>query len=104
MESSFLELRCKEVVNIVDGRKLGHIIDVVFDLSTCAFLGIVVPGEKAFWMVFKSSAELFIPVNQIRKIGEDTILVELFTTSVTPPNNIKNPQICDVKFYKNQKK
>lgn len=104
MESSFLELRCKEVVNIVDGRKLGHIIDVVFDLSTCSLLGIVVPGEKAFWLVFKTNAELFIPVHQIRKIGEDTILVELFTTSVAPPNKVNNSQICDVKSNKNQKK
>lgn len=80
METSYLELRCKEVVNVVDGRKLGHIVDVVFDLANGCLLGLVVPGEKSFWNVFKSGTELFISLNQIVKVGEDTILVELHTT------------------------
>lgn len=78
MDTSFLELRCKEVVNIVDGRKLGHIVDVVFNLQNGCLLGLVVPGEKSFWNVFKSGTEFFIPINQIVKIGEDAILVEIF--------------------------
>lgn len=80
METSFLELRCKEVVNIVDGRKLGHIVDIVFNLSNGCVQGFVVPGEKSFWNVFKSGMELFIPLSQIIKIGEDAILVELYAT------------------------
>ena len=74
-ECSFLELRCKEVVNVVDGRRLGHVTDVV--------LGLVVPGNKSFWNVFKNGTELFIPFTQICKIGDDTILVELYSTSPT---------------------
>ncbi len=81
METSFLELRCKEVVNVVDGRKLGHIVDVVFNLQNGCFLGIVVPGDKNFWNVFKNNMELFIPLSQIVKVGEDAVLVELFTTT-----------------------
>ena len=81
METSFLELRCKEVVNIVDGKKLGHITDVVFDLSNCCLLGFVVPGEKNFWNIFKGNTELFVSTNQIVKIGEDAVLVELHTTT-----------------------
>lgn len=77
MDTSYLELRCKEVVNIVDGRRLGHIVDVVFNLSNGCLLGIVVPGETSFWNVFKSGTEIFIAINQIVKIGEDAILVEL---------------------------
>ena len=75
MDTSFLELRCKEVVNVVDGRKLGHIVDVLFNLQTGCLLGVVVPGQKSF---FKSGAELFIALSQIVKIGEDAVLVELF--------------------------
>ena len=85
MESSFLELRCKEVVNVVDGKKLGHIVDIVFELSSGRITGLVVPGEKNFWNVFKSSGEIFIPYSQICKIGDDTILVELY--SCAPPKN-----------------
>ena len=80
METSFLELRCKEVVKIVDGKKLGHIVDVVFDLTSCCLLGFVVPGQKSFWNVFKGNTELFVSTNQIVKIGEDAVLVELHTT------------------------
>ncbi len=62
MESSFIELRCKEVVNILDGRKLGHIIDLVFDLGSARVLGFIVPGEKTGWNVFKNSSHLFLMV------------------------------------------
>ena len=84
MDTSFLELRCKEVVNVVDGRRLGHIIDVVFNLESGYLQGVVVPGEKKFWNVFKNSPELFIPLCQIVKVGEDAVLVELFSNN--PPN------------------
>ena len=79
MESSFLELRCKEVINVVDGRRLGHIIDIVFELQTGRITGLVVPGNNNFWNVFNKNSELFIPYSQICKIGEDSILVELYT-------------------------
>ena len=81
MDTSYLELRCKEVVNLVDGKTLGHIVDVVFNLASGCVLGIVVPGEKSFWNVFKSGTEIFIPLSQIVKIGEDAILVELYGTT-----------------------
>lgn len=88
MESSFLELRCKEVVNVVDGKRLGHIVDIVFELSTGNITGIVVPGDKNIWNVFKSGGEIFVPYNQICKIGDDTILVELYSTAPRTSNTI----------------
>lgn len=90
METSFLELRCKEVVNVVDGRKLGHIVDVIFNLETACILGVVVPGEKSFWNVFKGGAELFISISQIVKVGEDAVLVELFANQNSNPAFICN--------------
>lgn len=80
-----MELRCKEVVNVCDGRKLGHIVDIVFDLPSARVLGLVVPGEKSFWGMFKAPSQLFIPFACIVKIGEDAILVEL--TAQAPPAN-----------------
>ena len=77
MESTFIELRCKEVVNILDGRRLGHIIDMAFDLGSARVLGFIVPGEKTGWSPFKNSNQLFIPYGCVVRIGEDTILVEL---------------------------
>lgn len=78
METSFLELRCKEVINVVDGTRLGHIVDIVFDLPSGQICGIVVPGNKTIFSFLKGSNDLFIPFKQICKIGADTILVELF--------------------------
>lgn len=78
METTFLELRCKEVINVVDGTRLGHIVDIVFDLSTAKIQGIVVPGNKTIFSFLKGGNDLFIPFSQICKIGSDAILVELF--------------------------
>ncbi len=82
MEATFLELRCKEVVNILDGRRLGHIIDMVFELGSARVLGFIVPGEKTGWNIFKSTDQLFIPYGCVVKIGEDAILVELSSQGV----------------------
>lgn len=92
LECSFLELRCKEVINVVDGKRLGHIIDVVFDLQCARITGLVVPNNRSFWNVFKSGQELFIPFTQICKIGEDTILVELYSPCPTPNAFVLNKE------------
>lgn len=89
METSFLELRCKEVINIVDGRRLGHITDIVFSLPNAYVMGIIVPGgNQCLWNVFKSGDSLFIPWQQIIKIGEDSILVEIANNAYQPNNFI----------------
>ena len=77
MESSFLELRCKEVINVVNGKKLGRIIDIVFDLRTGCIKGFVVPDSHKT-SFFKSPQTIFIAYHQICKIGTDTILVEVY--------------------------
>ena len=76
MEISFCELRSKTVVNLSDGRKLGRIIDLVYDEITARVLGLVVPGSRPFGF-FRAREDIFIPYHCICKIGEDTILVEL---------------------------
>ena len=48
MEISFTDLKQKEVVNIFDGKKLGRIIDILFENSTGTVKGVIVPGEKKF--------------------------------------------------------
>lgn len=77
MEVSFCELRSKEVVNIYDGRSLGHIIDIVIDTHCARVAGIVVAGDRNFFNIFKSNSDFFIPYNRICRIGKDIILVEL---------------------------
>lgn len=78
METSFQELKCKQVVNTVDGKCLGHITDIVFDVATACTLGFVVPQSTGFFGIFKGNKDLFIPFDCVCKIGVDVILVELY--------------------------
>ncbi len=80
MENSFTELRSKLVVNLVDGKKLGHIIDLIFEERSAKILGVIVPGAKSFFSIFKPKEDIFIPYHNICKIGEDTVLVQLTPT------------------------
>ena len=74
MEISFSDLKNKEIVNVLDGKKLGHIIDILFEGSNGSVKGIVVPGEKK---LFRKNEDIFVPLQLIRKIGDDVILVRL---------------------------
>ena len=71
METSFSELRTKEVINTADGRRLGKVCDLVFCYPENRVLGIVVPGGRGFGF-WKS--EQFIDMKNIIKIGDDVIL------------------------------
>ncbi len=87
MEVSFQELKCKQVINTVDGKCLGHITDIIFDIVTAKALGFIVPqSSSGFWGLFKGSKDIFIPFNCVCKIGVDVILVELYVEdNKTPP-------------------
>jgi len=80
METSFTELRNKEVINVLTGRLLGNVCDIILDLRRNCIIGLVVPGCKSFFNIFKPSQEIFIPFNSICKVGEDVILVEVLET------------------------
>lgn len=74
MDISLAELKEKEIINILDGKKLGRIIDVLFDIETGVIKGIVVPGERK---IFKKSEDIFISLEKLKKIGDDVVLVKI---------------------------
>lgn len=80
MEISYSELRSKEVVNTLNGARMGKMIDMIIDANGKNVLGIVVPGERK---LFKSCEDIFIPWRNITKIGEDVILVCLESSMLT---------------------
>ena len=73
---SFCELRSKQVINVIDGKVLGRICDVVFNRQSAKVLGFVVPGEGTF-SLFRRKGDVFIPFERVCKIGVDVVLVEL---------------------------
>ena len=95
---SYSELKCKQVVNVVDGKCLGRIIDIVIDVHSCKVLGLVVPNPScSSWSLFRRGKEVFIPFNAICKIGIDVILIELYVENDDhrPPPPPKKPPLKD---------
>ncbi len=90
MEISFSEFRSKMVVNLTDGRRLGHVVDLIFDQNSAKISGVVVPGGRGGF--FKSKEDLFIPYQYICKIGLDTILVQLNPINSNPNTQNVNTQ------------
>lgn len=87
LETSFTELRNKEVINVLTGRLLGNVCDIVVDFRRNIILGLIVPGSKSFFNFFKSCHEIYIPYNSICKIGEDVILVEVIESAQKKKKN-----------------
>lgn len=87
---TYTELRRREVINGSDGRRMGHIVDMVFSVPDGKVCGIVLPyGKKG---IFCKSQDLFIPWQCVQKIGEDVIIVEIADSPMcvpTPPQHCK---------------
>ena len=77
LRTTFSDLKCKEVINICDGGRLGCVTDLGLDLCTGTILSIVVPGERRMLGLIRSRDGIVIPFCRIQKIGEDVILVDL---------------------------
>ncbi len=71
------ELREREVINTCDCKRLGCVVDLVFDRCSGCVEAIVVPGPGRLCSFFGSDNEFVIPFSCIKKIGPDIILVEI---------------------------
>ncbi|MCW3491219.1 YlmC/YmxH family sporulation protein [Dethiobacter alkaliphilus] len=75
------DLRNRDVVNVVDGKRLGVICDLDLDLEQGRICALIVPGGSKFFSFFSGGQDYVIPWENIIKIGVDTILVELAVPS-----------------------
>ena len=82
-DMTYCELRRREVINGSDGRRLGHVIDLVFSVESGKISGIILPYGKRG--VFGKAQDLFVPWSCVQKIGEDVILVEILDLSTGAP-------------------
>ena len=70
------ELQNKNIVNINEGKMISNIIDI--DINSDGYSsGIIVEKTKFFISRLSSSGENIVKWNQIEKIGEDVILVNM---------------------------
>jgi YlmC/YmxH family sporulation protein len=70
------DLKLKEIINVLDGKRLGTITDIEIDVESGRLTAIVVPGGGRFLGIFGRSEDIVIPWEKINKIGLDVILVE----------------------------
>ena len=69
MQCRMVELRCKEVINICDGSRLGYVGDVEVILPEGKVAALVVPGPCRFFGLFGRG-------ECIKQIGDDIILID----------------------------
>ncbi|EXX91701.1 YlmC/YmxH family sporulation protein [Paenibacillus darwinianus] len=76
------DFQTKDVINIVDGKRLGQVSDLELDLRQGRIDSIVVPTDSRFFGLFGSGTEVVIPWRNIVKIGADVVLVRLDETKL----------------------
>lgn len=70
------DLQSKDIVALEDGKKIGNIIDVSID-EKGNMVALIIQKSKFLNNFFSSQNEIEIKWNQVKKIGEDVILVNI---------------------------
>lgn len=70
------DLQSKDIVNVMDGRNIGNIIDVKVDERNGVIISLIVETKGKF-MSFNRGEDTEIKWQSIERIGEDVILVRL---------------------------
>ncbi|SDY75574.1 sporulation protein, YlmC/YmxH family [Evansella caseinilytica] len=68
------DIQSKDIVNLSDGRLLGHISDLDINLETGKIEALIIGGGKMM-NLFQRDQEVIIPWKNVVKIGSDVILV-----------------------------
>ena len=72
------DLTRRDIINLMDGSKLGAIKDMHIDPDTGAIKAFVLQSPKKFGLL-GVGRDLVVPWEKIKKIGVDAVLVELDT-------------------------
>ncbi len=71
------EFKNKEVINVLDGKRLGYVSDVNINYEKGTVEAIIIPGPSNLLSIFSGgNHDYVIPWNNITKIGDDIILVD----------------------------
>ena len=76
MQSRIRDLKCKEVINICDGCRLGYVDDVEVRVPEGQIVAVIVYGPCRFFGLFGRGDEYYIPWECIQRIGDGIILVD----------------------------
>jgi len=76
MQCRITDLRCKEVIDINTGDRIGFVEDVEILLPGGQVAALVIPGEGKCFGLLGRGEDRVIPWACVRRFGEDVILVE----------------------------
>ncbi len=93
MRERFSDLRCKEVINICDGARLGYVCDLELELPQGQVLALVVPGPSRFFGLFGRECNYLVPWACIKRMGEDIILVDVVPEQIRQPRDKREKKI-----------
>lgn len=71
------DLQNKDIVNIMDGKNIGNIIDVKINEENGNIDSFIIEPNKNFLSFLNRGKDTEIKWNSIAKIGEDVILVKI---------------------------
>ncbi len=71
------ELQKKEVIDLSNGKRMGFVYDAEINLQTGKLESLVVPCRSSIFRFFWKYEETIVGFDQIKKIGDDIILVDL---------------------------
>jgi YlmC/YmxH family sporulation protein len=80
------ELIGKEIVNILDGSRLGVVgePDLFIDIETGEINSIILPDRGNMITFWVDKQQVVIPWDAVKKIGSEVIIVELDATHINP--------------------
>ena len=84
MQCRITDLRCKEIINICDGKRIGYAEDVDLVLPEGRVCAIIAYGKGRFFGLLRGE-EYYIPWDCIKQIGDDLILVDKSFPRKAPP-------------------
>ena len=72
------EVAGKEIVNLVTGERLGveGECDLIIEDTTGKILALLIPRERGFFGFRKDKSVLEVPWRNVKKIGNDMIIIE----------------------------
>ena len=76
MECTLKDLRYKEVISVSDGTRFGYVGDLEVDVDSGQIRALVIPGPARFFGLFGHEEDVVIPWEDVRRFGQDIILVE----------------------------
>ncbi|RYL92881.1 YlmC/YmxH family sporulation protein [Sporolactobacillus sp. Y61] len=78
------DFQTKEIVNVENGKRLGHIGDLDVNLASGKIENLIIPGAGKIMGLFGRDNDVVVPWSNIVRIGKDVILVRFYSDSDVP--------------------